>query len=233
MEHSTYWLGDLPLEYNSNESRRIGEGSVMMLSANGGLKGRSSCSEWSQRASGAEYEAHSAGRRASGQLRSSRWLKTNNFPIGTMAYFLTICLCVVPTSAVLLRFENCLNNEYIAKTPKLLQFVPKFLDAVFDTSNSDHNLNITVWGNVTGTGPEKLIVLPPQESDYWTSNQTNLGGKIMNQPDETYNFGTTLFNKINVLTYQPWEENDNFCERMLNQPCPVAPVFNPNAYVTL
>ena len=137
----------------------------------------------------------------------------------------------MPTVAVLLRFDNCLSNEYLNKSPELLQFVPKFLDAVFDTSHSDHNLNITVWGNVTGTGPEKLQFLPPSGNSYWSSNETNQGGKIVNQPDDTYNVATTLFNKMNVLTYQPWEENDNFCARMLNQPCPVAPVFKSNAYV--
>ena len=187
--------------------------------------------QWSQRASGAEYEVQQADT-ASKQKLSFRWLKTSKFSVGMFAYLLTICLLAVPASAVLLKFDNCLSNEYVNKKPELLQFVPKFLNAVF-SSDPEHNLNITVWGNVQGTGPEKLIVLPPVEDKYWSSNQSNFGGKIVNQPDEDYNFATTLFNKVNVLTYQPWQENDNFCERMLNQPCPVAPVFKSNPYVAL
>ena len=231
MEQTKYWHGDQPWEHESYDVRRIDERSAIEFSTGKRAEEQTTNDEGDLRKSTAEYEVPQA-ELASEQKMASPWFKTSKLPLGMMTFLLTICILVVPTSAVLLKFDNCLSNEYLNKHPPLLQFVPKFLDAVFDTSNSDHNLNITIWGNVTGTGPEKLLLLPLPENSYWSSNQSNLGGKIVNQPDETYNVATTLFNKINVLTYQPWEENDNFCERMLNQPCPIAPVFKDNAYVS-
>jgi hypothetical protein len=118
--------------------------------------------------------------------------------------------------------------------PLQLQFDPLYLDAVFNTTDSSHNLHITVWGNVTGSGPENLVILPPANNTaYWNSNQTNLGGKIEDNPTpDGVNKLTTLFNKVNVLTYEPWSETVEFCNQLINATCPLAPSFNANALVT-
>ena len=106
------------------------------------------------------------------------------------------------------------------------------MDAVFNTTDSSHNLHITVWGNVTGSGPENLVTLPPANDTYWTSNRTDLGGKIEDNPspDDVKKL-TTLFNKVNVLTYEPWSETVEFCNQLINATCPLAPSFNANALV--
>lgn len=144
---------------------------------------------------------------------------------------LVASLWVVPTSAVFIDFQNCLSDSYQKNTPLQLQFVPKFLDAVFNTTNPDHNLNVTVWGNVTGSGPDHLVILPPaSDTDYWQSNQTNLGGKILDlpEPDSAQPKLTTLFTKASVLSYEPYSNSTAFCTQLTNSVCPLAPVFNVN-----
>ncbi|KAH8602680.1 hypothetical protein B0O99DRAFT_498846 [Bisporella sp. PMI_857] len=150
---------------------------------------------------------------------------------GLFAYLVVLCLWVMPTSAALLKFQNCLSNEYRNSIPLELQMVPKYLNAVFDTTDSDHMLNVTVWFNVTGSGPHEFLVSPGRDDPYWTSNQTNLGGKIVDVPDPDYNVATTLINKVNVVTYQPWAETAFFCSRAgeFGTQCPISPVFDSNA----
>jgi hypothetical protein len=151
---------------------------------------------------------------------------------GTLGFLLVLIasMWIVPTSAVMIDFQNCLSESYQSDTPLQLQFDPLFVNAVFNTTDSSHNLNITVYGNVTGSSP--LVVLPNStDTDYWNSNQTNLGGKIENipYPPPGANFYTTLFNKVNVLTYEPWSDTVKFCDQLLNAACPLAPSFNANA----
>lgn len=165
------------------------------------------------------------------QRRTSQQLSTSRRTLGLMAHLLLLFLWIIPTSAVLLRFENCISDSYLNSSPLKLQFVPQYLDAVFQSSDPDHNLNITVWGNVTGGGPETQFVLPPANSSYWTTNRTDAGGKIENLPVDNFFRATTLFNKVNVLTYEPYEATEAFCDALLNRECPVSPVFSTNAYV--
>lgn len=157
--------------------------------------------------------------------------------LGTLGYILVLIasLCVVPASAVFIDFDNCLSDTYKnseSGQPKELQFVPLYVNAVFNTTNPSHNLLVRVYGNVTGSGPENLVVnLPPQNDSYWTSNQTNLGGKIINIPNEdaTNPKLTTLNNKIDVLTYEPYDHSEAFCDNLVNGTCPLAPSFFANA----
>lgn len=155
-----------------------------------------------------------------GYIRAFRWLLV-----------LVASLWIAPASAAFLDFQNCLSDDYRQNTPTRLQFVPKFLDARFNSSDPSHNLNVTVWGNVTGSGPNSLVLLPSaNDTEYWGSNQTNLGGKILNipEPDSDDPKITTLSNKVNVLTYEPFNENVAFCERLINGSCPLAPRFDAN-----
>lgn len=160
-----------------------------------------------------------------------RW---KGFP-GTLLWtiLLMTSLCAVPTSAVFIDFQNCLSDGYQKNTPTQLQFVPLFLSAVFNTSNADHNLNVTVWGNVTGSGPTHLVQIPSwNNTAYWEGNQTNLGGKILDnpEPDAEDPKLTTLFNKVNVLTYEPWSESVSFCGGLGGgYECPLGPNFTANA----
>lgn len=150
--------------------------------------------------------------------------------LGTFGYLLLLLasLWIVPASAVFIDFENCLSEEYRDSDPTELQFVPLYMDAVFNTTAPSHNLQVIVWGNVTGSGPQYVNpTLPAWNSSYWTSNSTEYGGKIINIPepnlaDPKY---TTLSNKVNVLTYEPYDHSEEFCASLVNGTCPLAPVF--------
>ena len=161
-----------------------------------------------------------------------KWRRSRFF--GTLGYLLVLIasLWAIPASAVFIEFQNCLSQSYQNDEPLQLQFDPLFLDAVFNTTDSSHNLHITVWGNVTGSGPENLVVLPsPNNTQYWQGNETNLGGKIEDNPTgpSGVNKLTTLFNKVNVLTYEPWSQTVEFCNQLINASCPLAPSFGANA----
>ncbi|KAI0147871.1 integral membrane protein [Hypoxylon sp. NC0597] len=128
-------------------------------------------------------------------------------------------------------FENCLDSKYIySNQPQgeaQLQWVPLHVDAVFDTVNPAHNLRVTVWGNVTGrAGSDPL---PSWDSPDWNDPSLVLNGKIQNEPDQSVPPAqrkvTTLHSKVDVLTYEPWYLNSNFCDSLLNGTCPLGPVF--------
>lgn len=131
-------------------------------------------------------------------------------------------LCVAPVQAVLVPFENCLSESYIGNVPKKLQFTPMFVDASFDASSDAHNLRFKVYGNVSGAYTN--VNLPPANDPAW-SNPKITDGKIENVPQPVYKY-TTLYNKINVLTYQPWSQFLNFCDQVENGVCPLGPAFS-------
>jgi len=134
-----------------------------------------------------------------------------------------LCLLITPATAAFINFQNCLSQPY----PPTPQFVPLFMDASFNTTDPSHQLMVTVWGNVSEAYTQ--VPLPPPNSPDWTNpNYTN--GKIENLP-YPYTKWTTLSRKVNVLTYEPWKENDQFCEVLVNGTCPLAPSFTANAYV--
>lgn len=136
-------------------------------------------------------------------------------------------LCAQPVEAAQINFENCLPDNYrYNNNPVLLQFVPLYVDAVFDTENPTHSLRVTAYGNVTGTNTNEP--LPAWNSSDWRDPKMTLG-KILrdpnpNGPDPKL---TTLHSKVNVLTYEPWNGDFDFCNTALvNASCPLGPVFN-------
>jgi hypothetical protein len=161
------------------------------------------------------------------------WLRCSRF--GTMGY-LSILLMVffaIPTSAVFIEFENCLSDTVQTATPLQLQFVPLFVDAKFNTTDPSNSLQVTVWGNVTGSGTDQRYLLPPPTDPYWSSNQTDQGGKIQDEPYPSSAAPklTTLANKVAVLTYQAWSQSVDFCDSLINASCPLGPRFFANALV--
>lgn len=136
-----------------------------------------------------------------------------------------ILLTSTPVHAVRVPFHNCLSDSYRLNEPKLLQWVPLYAEATFDTENESHNLEFIVWGNVTGS--QNTGQLPAPSDPYWTNdNETN--GKIIREPDPDAEktLATTLFRKVNMLTYQPWRQAVDFCQDGLNGTCPLSPIFN-------
>ncbi|KAI1259646.1 integral membrane protein [Xylariaceae sp. FL1019] len=157
-------------------------------------------------------------------------------PAASLLSFITVALVLLasarfPTaSAARIEFENCLDDGYIytSVSPEQaqLQFVPLAVDAVFDAKTNSHNLQVTVWGNVTGRVGD--AVLPASNSSEWNSSTGALDGKIQNTIEQglTQFNATTLHSSVEVLSYQPYENDAYFCKSLLNSSCPLGPVFN-------
>ena len=124
--------------------------------------------------------------------------------------------------AAFVNFENCLSPNIIEANPQPLQWVPLYVSAVFNLSDPSHNLNVTVYGNVTGK--TTVQQLPPPNSTDWRNSSDTLG-KIPDL-DPTNNKYSTLRAAINVLSYTPYRAAPSrFCNSTLNTDCPIAPVF--------
>ncbi|XDG06680.1 hypothetical protein ABKA04_006295 [Annulohypoxylon sp. FPYF3050] len=145
---------------------------------------------------------------------------------------LVACSWIRTASAVMVPFDNCLDSNYIySNQPEgeaQLQWVPLHVDAVFDTEDPAHNLMVTVWGNVTGRAGSDA--LPAWNSTDWDDPNKVLNGKIQNEPDQSVPAAqrkvTTLHTKVDVLTYEPFVSNVNFCDNLINGSCPLGPVFS-------
>lgn len=158
---------------------------------------------------------------------------TRTNAICSTTYLLMVALflnfIITPASAVFISFQNCLPRN--VQNSAQLQIIPLYVDAVFDTTDPSHNLNLTVWGNVTGSLPE-LDLPSGTNTSYW-NNPNMTDGKIVDVPDpEGVNVKTSFFRKVNALTYQPYQAAvADFCESLINATCPLGPVFPGNASV--
>ena len=174
-------------------------------------------------------------------LRSGRPLthsfrrRLGSFGKWSHVFLLVASLWIIPASAVFVDFQNCLSESAQHDTPLQLQLVPLVMNAVFNTTDPSHNLNITVWTNVSGSmvGSTQYI-LPAPNSSYWEEkNDTTVGGKIEDNPNAG-NSGkqllTTLFSKVGVLTYTPYNPKvgQDFCDQVNNATCPFGPNFHSN-----
>jgi hypothetical protein len=143
---------------------------------------------------------------------------------------LTLCLFFIAnllplSSAVFINFENCLSRGYRENTnPVRLQFVPLHVWAVFNSTAPSHNLNVTVYGNVTGQNEPGDY--PGMDDPQW-DNPNSTFGKIIdisqNNGDPKY---TTLFANFKVVTYSAYSPDaQQFCQTTVNTSCPIAPNF--------
>lgn len=157
----------------------------------------------------------------SSSSRHKRWRV-----IGNICFLLLVVLLIQPvTAATIKNYENCLPDTYRYNVPTLLQWVPYQVDAFFDTESPQHTLRVTMWGNVTGSVYN--VTLPPPNSTDWTDPNKH-DGKILDEPepDAPAPKLTTLHSKVDFLTYEPWSESTNFCNRSLTHAsCPLGPVF--------
>ena len=161
--------------------------------------------------------------------------RTKPMPIRSTQYLVAIqvlsCLVLLGSltssaHAAFVQFENCLPTAITNSNPRLLQFTPLNVSAVFDTKNPKHNLNLTIYGNVSGRATDQP--LPPIDSPLW-SEPNNTLGKI---PDvnELNNKYTTLFGEYDVLSYTPYTAPaSQFCLSTLNEACPLPPAFYANS----
>lgn len=140
--------------------------------------------------------------------------------------FLLVFLFTSSTGAAYVEFRNCLDNSVIISNPRILQFDPLNVSAVFNTTSDRHNLNITVYGNVTGKATAQPY--PPPDDPAWNDPNVTFG-KI---PDvsEANNKYTTLFSRYNFLSYTPWSADPSrFCDSIVQGHCPLGPAFYVNS----
>ncbi|KAF4829416.1 putative membrane protein [Colletotrichum tropicale] len=138
------------------------------------------------------------------------------------------CLLIQPAAAVLIPFDNCLDSSYTQAETETgvpnLQWNALYVDARFDNEDPAHNLQIIVWGNVTGSYTVKTNDTVPSPNDPSWNDPSSTFGKILERPDEK-NL-TTLQTRVNVLSYQPFYNRSAFCnDSLVNGSCPLAPVF--------
>ncbi|KAI9813212.1 MAG: hypothetical protein M1826_002528 [Phylliscum demangeonii] len=163
---------------------------------------------------GPATSSRSSGRRpAHGDVRAGPWL-------------LRVALLglVIPTiSAAFIHFDNCLDQSIIHSNPVQLQFTPLRVWARFDTVNATHNLNLTVYGNVSGSAT--TTPPPPPDAPGWNNPSVTLG-KIVDLSEANNKF-STFFAKFQFLSYTPFLiPPARFCSTLVRGSCPLGPVFN-------
>ncbi|KAK5023051.1 hypothetical protein LTS07_009544 [Exophiala sideris] len=153
-----------------------------------------------------------------------RYVRLQNSPI--VVILLLSLFFTSFAEAAYVEFQNCLDKSITNSSPRLLQFTPLNVSAIFNTTSTYHNLNVTVYGNVSGKATAQTY---PSPNDPSWSNPNDTFGKI---PDvsESNNKYTTLFARYTFLSYTPWSADPTrFCESVLQEECPLAPAFFVNA----
>lgn len=144
--------------------------------------------------------------------------------IGMIQIVLIAILAIIESAtAASVNFENCMSPNVINSIPLQLQFIPLFVNATFNLSAASHNLNFTVYGNVTGRTHSDP--LPGPTDPHW-QNSSETEGKI---PDYSLdnNKLTTLKSTFDVLDYTPYNsDRSEFCASTVHVQCPLAPSFN-------
>ena len=172
-------------------------------------------------------------------LRSSpgglqRWMLRRCRGIPSMVKFLpmvllTALLFIQPSNAVFIEdFDNCLSPNYVNSNPQPLQFKPLFVWAAFNSTAPSHNINVTVYGNVSGIATQQA--LPHPGDPQWT-NPNETVGKIPDVGGQGSNEKfTTFIATFNVLDYTPYDiPGERFCNSSSLTPCPIPPAFNVTA----
>lgn len=156
------------------------------------------------------------------------WSRFFNCKVVSLAV-LALPAFVPTTGAVYVDFDNCLSPNIIhsASQPQpLLQFIPYHVWASFNDSAPSHTLNITVYGNITGTATNETR--PAWNDPQWQNDNKTLG-KIVDE-DQSNNHYSTFFARFNVLDYTPYNAPaSRFCTNTIHQQCPLIPAFNVNA----
>lgn len=141
--------------------------------------------------------------------------------------WLTITLAglTTPVAAAYVNFENCLSPDIINSNPLQLQFVPLHFYAFFNTTSPSHNLNVTVYGNVSGVATQ--VPYPAPNDPQWSNPNATVGKIVdLSEPNNKY---STLFAKFSVLSYTPYDATPSrFCNATIHGRCPLGPSFTAN-----
>ncbi len=157
--------------------------------------------------------------------RSLKWRRKPSFTrwMQIVLYISTTLLGL--SKAAFVTFENCMSPNIIGSDPRQLQFRPLFVRAFFNTTAASHNLNVTVYGNVSGSATNEPL---PRVGDPHWDNPNETLGKIP-EIDTSNNKYTTLKAALKVLDYTPYTADPlPFCSRLTQGQCPLGPSFSAN-----
>ena len=145
-------------------------------------------------------------------------------PLALTILFAFFSFCAY-SHAVYVPFENCLSEGIVKSNPLLLQFIPLNVSAIFNATDPNNNLNITVYGNVSGIATQQPY--PAPDDPQWSDPNGTVGKIVdLSASNEKY---TTLFTKFNVLSYTAYEAQPaRFCNATVQGKCPLAPAFHAN-----
>lgn len=132
---------------------------------------------------------------------------------------------VSPAAGALLQFQNCLSQSTLDSDPKQLQFVPLDVAVSFDVNNPSHPLNVTVYGNVSGTADQRTDY-PSMDDPSW-SNPNSTVGKIVDLSTSNNKY-STLLTSFDVLSFTPYENPVRFRDTLIQGDTPLGPVFDYN-----
>ena len=141
-----------------------------------------------------------------------------------MLLLLLLMTLLSPARAVKVAFENCLDKSILDSDPPQLQFVPLDVTVIFDVNDTLHPLNITVYGNVSGTADRTPAPAPGDPN--W-SNPNSSVGKIVDL-DVANNKYSTAQTNIEMLTFTSYNQAFRFCETLKRGSCPLGPLFDVN-----
>ncbi|KAJ5144611.1 hypothetical protein N7448_002003 [Penicillium atrosanguineum] len=137
-----------------------------------------------------------------------------------------VCLLwTAPAAAVRLEFDNCLSKSILDSNPAQLQYVPLDVAVRYNLSDPLHPLNVTVYGNVTGTA-DRTSDYPSWNSSSW-SNPNDTLGKIVDLSSSNNKY-STLLTSLDVLSFSAYSNASRFCDSVTQGECPLGPVFNYN-----
>ncbi|KAL3479062.1 hypothetical protein BJX99DRAFT_222964 [Aspergillus californicus] len=151
--------------------------------------------------------------------------KCGSFGFGTGWVVVILLALISSVFAVSLEFENCLDTSILDSDPLQLQFIPLDVSASFALTDSAYPLDITVYGNVSGTANQSSDYPVPSDPQ-WTDNSTTFG-KIIDLDVSNNNY-STLISSVQVVSFMPYSEASRFCDSVTQGECPLGPVFYVN-----
>lgn len=165
-------------------------------------------------------------------LQGRRWRDTSKrrrrlhpWSWGGFIALLCVVLWASPATAVLVDFENCISKSILESEPLQLQYVPLDVAVRFNLSDPLHPLNVTVYGNVSGTA-DRRSDYPSMDDPSW-SNPNSTVGKIVDLSSSNNKY-TTLLTSFNVLSFVAFTNASRFCQSLTQGDCPLGPVFDYN-----
>ncbi|KAJ5810664.1 uncharacterized protein N7503_002882 [Penicillium pulvis] len=140
-----------------------------------------------------------------------------------------VVLCLIslasPAAAASLSFDNCLSKTILDSNPLTLQYVPLDVGVWFNLNDPLHPLNVTVYGNVSGTADQTTDY--PSEDDASWNNPNVTEGKIVDLDTSNDKYSTLLTN-FDVLSFSSFTNASRFCKSLVQGECPLGPVFHYN-----